>query len=567
MVGRELRSGCELRLWADDLRRLRAAPFPVGPETLFVAYYASAELGCFLALGWPLPAHILDLYPEFRVETNGLDLPCGRGLLGALQFYGLDHMDAADKGEMRDLAMRGGPYSATEQEALVTYCAADVAALAELLPRMLQAILARQRNASVALGHALLRGRYMAAVARMERAGIPVDMPALARIRGVWSDIKLALIREVDARYGVFERASFRSERFGAYLAAMDIPWPRLASGALALDDDTFREMAKAYPVLQPLRELRHALGELRLERLAIGADGRNRAMLSAFSSRTGRNQPSNSKFLFGPATWVRSLIRPGPGTALAYVDFSSQEMGIAAALSGDEALLDAYRSGDIYLAFAKQAGLAPLDATKASHGDIRDRCKAVVLGTLYGMGPETLARRIGRPPIEARDLLRLHQAAYRTFWRWSDTVVSSAVLTGRIQTVFGWRLRVGAEFNPRSLMNFPMQANGAEMLRLACCLATERGIRVCAPVHDALLIEAPLDEIDGCVAELQARMREASRVVLGGVVELGSDAKVVRWPERYSDKRGEMMWETVGRLSVGERQAEESGRMCMRAP
>jgi DNA polymerase I-like protein with 3'-5' exonuclease and polymerase domains len=99
--------------------------------------------------------------------------------------------------------------------------------------------------------------------------------------------------------------------------------------------------------------------------------------------------------------------------------------MGIGAALSGDEALLNAYRSRDIYLAFAKQAGLAPPDATKATHGDIRDRCKAVVLGTLYGRGPETLARRIGRPPIEARELLRLHQATYRTFWRWSDAIVS----------------------------------------------------------------------------------------------------------------------------------------------
>ena len=162
---------------------------------------------------------------------------------------------------------------------------------------------------------------------------------------------------------------------------------------------------------------------------------------------------------------------------------------------------------------------------------------------------------------------MRLHQATYRTFWRWSDTVVASAVLTRQIETVFGWGLRVGADFNPRSLMNFPMQANGAEMLRLTCCLASERGIRVCAPVHDALLIEAPLDEIDERVAELQACMGEASRVVLGGVVELGSDAKVVRWPERYSDKRGEMMWETVGRLSGVQRQAEESSRMCARAP
>ena len=96
--------------------------------------------------------------------------------------------------------------------------------------------------------------------------------------------------------------------------------------------------------------------------------------------------------------------------------------------------------------------------------------------------------------------------------------------------------------------MNFPMQANGAEMLRLACCLATERGLAVCAPVHDAILIEAPTAEIDEHVAALQACMREASRIVLGGL-ELGSDAKIVRWPERYADKRGEVMWDTVTRL------------------
>ena len=161
-----------------------------------------------------------------------------------------------------------------------------------------------------------------------------------------------------------------------------------------------------------------------------MGSDGRNRCLLSAFRSRTGRNQPSNSKFIFGPATWLRSLIRPEPGMALAYVDFSSQEMGIAAALSGDAALLDAYRSGDVYLSFAKQAGLAPPDATKASHGEVRERCKAVVLGTLYGMGPETLARRIGRPPCEARELLALHRATYPRFWRWSEAAVTSFELT-----------------------------------------------------------------------------------------------------------------------------------------
>jgi hypothetical protein len=92
------------------------------------------------------------------------------------------------------------------------------------------------------------------------------------------------------------------------------------------------------------------------------------------------------------------------------------------------------------------------------------------------------------------------------------------------------------------------MQANGAEMLRLACCLVIERGIRVCAPAHDALLVEGPADDIEAVVADTQAAMAEASRVVLSGF-ELRSDAQVVRHPERYSDPRGVKMWDTVMEL------------------
>jgi DNA polymerase I len=181
------------------------------------------------------------------------------------------------------------------------------------------------------------------------------------------------------------------------------------------------------------------------------------------------------------------------------------------------------------------------------------------VSATSGGFRPR-LARRIGRPLIEARELLRLHQSTYRRFWDWSDSIVASAVLTGGISTVFGWRLNVGAEFNPRSLMNFPMQANGAEMLRLTCCLASEAGIEVCAPIHDAVLIEAPAERIDNDVARLQALMAEASSTVLGGVLALGSDAKIVRWPDRYSDGRGRLMWDTVSRL-VAEVETEHSNR------
>jgi DNA polymerase-1 len=136
VVAHELRTGQRIRLWRDELLSLRAPPYATGKDALFVAYYASAEFGCHLALGWPLPANVLDLYIEFRNRSNGLDTPCGRGLLGALAWYGLDAIDAAEKGAMRDLALRGGPWTAAEKRDLLDYCESDVIALDRLLEAM-----------------------------------------------------------------------------------------------------------------------------------------------------------------------------------------------------------------------------------------------------------------------------------------------------------------------------------------------------------------------------------------------------------------------------------------------
>src|SRR3546814_11682887 len=114
-----------------------------------------------------------------------------------------------------------------------------------------------------------------------------------------------------------------------------------------------------------------------------------------------------------------------------------------------------------------------------------------------------------------------MHRRTYPDFWRWSDAALDFALTQRRLWTVFGWSIHVEGKVNARSLRNFPMQANGAEMLRLACCLATEEGIRVVAPVHDAVLIEAPVDGLDAETARMQECMRQASAAVLDGF-ELG---------------------------------------------
>ena len=541
LVGRELFSGRLLRLFDGDLTS--DPPFTIGDRTLFVAYYASAEIGCFLSLGWPVPSRILDLFTEFRNLTNGRRTVAGAGLIGALTHFGLDSIAADEKMELRELAIRGGPYTPSERMALLDYCQSDVDALHRLLPEMLP---------TIDLPRALLRGRYMAAVARMEFTGIPIDLEMLHAFRESWEPIKTQLVREIDARYGIYDGLTFKRDRFAQFLHARKIPWPRTDAGNLALSDDTFRDMARRYPIMAPLRELRHALSELRLEKLSVGSDGRNRCLLSPFRSRTGRNQPSNNRFIFGPSTWLRGLIKPDRGTAIAYVDWSQQELGIAAALSGDPAMIQAYGSGDPYLAFAKQAGAVPANATKRSHPIERGQFKVCALAVQYGMTEIGLSQALGEPPAFARNLLRLHKETYPQFWKWSDERVDLAMLTGSMRTIFGWRLQTETGSNLRSLANFPMQANGAEMMRLACCMLTEAGVSVCCPVHDAVMVEAPTESIDEIVAQTQRSMRDAGRIVLDGF-ELESDAKIVRWPERYMDERGVEMWGKVVELAVNE--------------
>jgi len=536
LVAWDLKTGRKLRIWQDQLQNMSGPPYSINKKSLFVAYYASAEIGCHLTLKWPLPENILDLFIEFRNLTNGRPTPCGNGLLGALAWFGIDSLDAIQKDKMRDLALRGGPYTHDEKIALLDYCTEDVKALFKLFPKMVPLI---------DVPRALLRGRYMKAAAQIEHNGIPMDQKMLNLVRGNWDAILENLIREIDDEYGVFVGLTFKKSLFERWLAKEGIPWPRLESGALDLKDDTFREVARAYPKIAPLRELRVSLSKMRLSKLAVGRDGHNRCLLSAFSARTSRNQPSNSKFIFGPAVWLRGLIKPRQGYGLAHIDWSQQEFGIAAVLSGDDRMKEAYQSGDPYLEFAKQAGAVPSHATKDTHRAKRDQFKACALAVQYGMGFKSLSQRIGLPAIQARELLEIHRRTYQKFWKWSDGVVDYAMLYGRLWTVFGWNIQVGTNPNPRSLRNFPMQANGAEMLRLACCFAVERGVTVCAPVHDAILIESPLDTLDLVVMDAKKAMSDASAIVLDGF-RLRTDVKIIKYPKRYQDKRGQKMWAIV---------------------
>lgn len=540
LVAKSLKKGTQTRLWVAEGAQ---CPLPLGPEYLYVGYYASAEWNCFLSLGWDLPTRIIDLYPEYRRMTNGAaghTMRSGYGLLAAAEAFGIAAMDANYKTDMRELIISGGPWSPEQQNDILEYCAEDVEITGNLFREMWPKIATDQ----LALTQALLRGRYTVAIAKMEFSGTPVDTELFAGLMLYWPELCLHLIEAVDQDYDIYEGTTFKQAKFESWVAAQAIQWPKTDNGKLKLDEATFRQMSKSHTQVASLHELRVTLAQMRSLKLHVGADGRNRTLLRPFAAKTSRNQPSTTKSIFGNSAWLRSLIKPEEGYGLAYVDYSSQEIAIAAALSGDQSMWQAYVSGDPYMAFAIQAGLAPTGATKASHKEIRSRCKQIVLGVGYGMGAESLALGAGIHKVEANGLLNSHKMTYRVFWKWAEANQMRALMGEPLVTPLGWKIQLRRDPDPndRSLLNWPMQSTGADIMRLAACMLTEAGIEVCCPIHDAFLVRFSLAQEIDVIARTTKLMVDASKIVMGGHA-CRVDTEIVRYPDRYMDERGEVMF------------------------
>jgi hypothetical protein len=109
--------------------------------------------------------------------------------------------------------------------------------------------------------------------------------------------------------------------------------------------------------------------------------------------------------------------------------------------------------------------------------------------GINYGMGVPSLAKGLDRHPLVASASIERHKRTYPRFWEWRANTVQVAMLERRIETEFGWRLQISHSPNKRTLYNFPMQGNGAEMLRLAAWRMCEAGIIPNMLIHDGVLL------------------------------------------------------------------------------
>ena len=546
-----------IRLWRDEFNS--KPPFDTGPNAVFVAYSAWAEMTCFLQLGWKFPEHIFDLHTAYLAVSNVLEpYDCGeaqrkrhgKDLKTACRAYRIEGWERFDKSTIA-ADIGNGNWRKWGYETVSEYCEEDVRKTTELLRAMLRG---DNRHQPVDIPRTLHWSNYSAkAIARIQARGMPIDVDLWNLVQENKAAVVAELIRRFDPSYGADApiytlEGKWSYSRFERWLVEVaKVPaWPRLESGQLDTSSDAFRLMYGAVPGLEGLHALRDSLSFIVKARLPIGPDGRNRPSLFPFGTATGRN--AHAKSPYNTHAGMRSFMLFEPDTVGFYLDWRSQEVAIAAARFNDPVLREEYESGDVYHALALMCGLTnDLDPIrwKANKGAQRDRMKPIQLGINYGMGVPSLARSLGRHPLIAAEIISLYARRHPAFWRGRLEAVQTAMLRRRIESSYGWPLRISNSPNQRSLLNFPMQSDGAEMLREATVRLCSAGIVPIMLVHDGILFE----ETDPRKIEEAAEiMRAVGREICNGV-DVGVD---LDWSTkaglRYRDKRemAQKMWATI---------------------
>jgi DNA polymerase I-like protein with 3'-5' exonuclease and polymerase domains len=547
-----LRSGRRLYFWGRDPR---LPPFfSDHADDLFVSHNALAEMKYLLRFDIPPPAHWFDTYVARRYVTNRPN-KLEAGLSLSLHQLGLPGLAPAEKKELqlKILYLRFNPDSPDDRTEIVDYCYSDCDGCGALYARV------HERVAPELMAHWVV---YLKAVARMELRGVPFEVESLALIQERQSVIKAALIGDINETWPVFEGESFRLDSFLKWCRRVGIDWPTTVSPRTRRpyyphDKETFKAMEGRHPFIGKIRQVRKTLAQFGNRSLVVDPLTRRHYFSTCvFRSVTGRNQPKN--FVFSGPKWLRQLIVPeSPDHLLVYVDFVAEEFGIAAALSGDPTMRAIYEASDCHMAFAERAGAVPADPTKETLRKVRQRYKTVNLGVLYGQTAFGIAARLGITHPEAEALLQDHRTLFPTFWKWSERLVQGSIDRGWIVTPCGWRSLVPPFSNERTWMNFPMQATGADIMRLMITYLDRQNVRILAPVHDGFLLSCRRNQLRDLQEAVEYARRNAVEHVLPGF-PLRCD--VTTYDHRFEDEDGLPLWNRlreivpeVGRVSVTE--------------
>lgn len=476
------------------------------------------------------------------------------------KMLGVD-VDLFYKNKMRDLIIYTDNFNDSDIKKIKDYNLSDIDEMWSLLKEVSKQVyrpnntLKKSEYVKWSLNHALFRGRVSAATSHCVFNGYPVNKEKIENLVKNTPLIFNKAVEDIDSQdFGEFKDSLFKplrdkekltlgfkySKNMASWQNAIEFSkykkeWPKTETGKYKLDRET---LEKFYPFkydypqghvfAQMLRflKLSSALKGFQTTKNgsffdSLGSDSRVRPFLNPYGSQTARFQPKATHMVFLKPAWLRGVVEPEKGKMIAGIDYTSQEILVAAALSKDKAMFDAYVSGDIYLFFGKQMKVIPEDGTKATHKKERDVCKAAVLGIGFGMGAEKLAQTLSEvsgknyTTKKAKGFIEGYKKVFPQYELFRQRVKEHyRELKYPLELKCGWRLYPHNP-KPNSFLNFPVQGTASTILRVALIDAIEAGLRVLFPLHDALYCEFDLNDFES-VKKLDEIMKNAAFKVLG---------------------------------------------------
>lgn len=441
-------------------------------------------------------------------------------------------IDTDHKTKMRDIIISGDEELILKNKKdIQDYCSSDVKYLVPALKVIVSKYkgLLTPEDSKKLRSDMLLRGDTMVHTAIMERNGYPIAFNNLRNFTLQIQDILNTCAEDINRQFpdmGLFvwnkkERRYARKEApIKEWVAnskyAKD--WLLTDTKQYSLGIDAFSDkfhFRHSYPEgdfgAQQLRylKLKQSLNGFTPSKKgkktfwdSVGSDRRVRAYLNPYGSLSGRYQPPSTSFLFLKPAWMRSLCVPPKGRMIVGIDIKSEEFLISGLWGKDLVMIRAYESGDVYLAYAKDSGMVPIDATKATHPIERQSAKSAVLGISYLMTKFGLAIKmsqdLGREVSEdeAQEYITLFDETYEDHSEAVQDFLQDFAERGYERLRDGWTLFADNE-NFRSIANFPKQGGGGCILRRAVKLSHDKNLMVIAPLHDALYYEVDLNDWD----------------------------------------------------------------------
>jgi|TARA_B100000315_G_C14559463_1_gene579788 DNA polymerase I-like protein with 3'-5' exonuclease and polymerase domains len=519
-------------------------------DCLLVSFNATAEYGSYLNILHGKPRQMWDCF----VENKRLYFPFREkgkfGLIDVCEMYGIPCMSKEEKAKNINTIINNKYYTLEQQKQILDYCQKDVEETADLFLCQVDDIEQQNKLKTVKdfdqeLWQIMFRGLAQGCVAQIQRTGVPVDTTLINKFNKYWGAVKDKIIKRKNNLLQVYnDDLTFSNAKFKTFVVNCGLGhrWPLLKSGFYTTNDKVVKKFQEEHTKIKEFRQMRKLLNTTKLTNYILGADGKVRTSLNMFGTLTGRCSPSTAKYPLNASKWARNFIKPSWGEKLYYIDYVAQEPAIMGYLSNDKNLINNYQQGDIYLITAQQIGLIKDEfASKETHKRERKIIKQLFLATGYGQGYKAIADNLGCSSFQAKDFLKKFKQLYSTYDRWIQGVMSAGAVHNRICTPYGWQRSIRGNLKwkdgkrvsiKNQLRNFPIQGTGSDILRRAMVDLLDSHIKVIGPVHDALIISAPIPDDKKIIEEVKEIMVHASQKVVGGPIRVEADPIAGNWKQ-----------------------------------